>query len=240
VTRAGFLGWQDEVRLGDAVAAATDHPVVVDNDLLSVTRAEQWFGAGRKTDHFAVLTVGAGVGYGLVVHDRIVTSPDAGLGLVGDIPLDPFGPRCPAGHRGCGSATLTTDAVGRQVFQALGRTVPWEETLELAHDGHPAVTAIVNDAGRALGRLIAAVANIAMPELVVVAGEGVGLADVASDAVNAGVREARDSRAAPVQLEVRHHDFHSWARGAAVAAIEDYLEHRLTASPDPSSTASSA
>jgi predicted NBD/HSP70 family sugar kinase len=44
-----------------------------------MTLAEHWFGDGRDIDNFAVLTIGAGVGYGLVTHRRLVTSPDAGV-----------------------------------------------------------------------------------------------------------------------------------------------------------------
>ena len=68
--------------------------------------AEQWFGAVRGRPAFAVVTIGAGVGYGLVVHDRVITTPDSGLGLGGHLPLDPNGPLCGDGHRGCSTAML--------------------------------------------------------------------------------------------------------------------------------------
>lgn len=233
VVRAPFLGWHEDVALGDLVGAATGLPVLVDNDLLSLTRAERWFGEGRHTDHFALVTVGAGVGFGLVVHDRIVASPDAGVGLLGHHPLDPFGPRCLEGHRGCASVMLTTAGIRAQAIQALGRDVTFAEVLGLARDGHVAAGAILDDAGVALGVLLGAVLNIAMPDTLVLTGEGVDFSEVAADAVREGLRRARDPLADDVSIRTRPHDFQAWSRGAAVAAIEDHIVHRLTASPNP-------
>jgi predicted NBD/HSP70 family sugar kinase len=69
VSQAPFLHWTD-VPLRDMVENATGVPTVVENDLIALTEAEHWFGAGRGLDRFAVVTVGAGVGYGLVVRGQ--------------------------------------------------------------------------------------------------------------------------------------------------------------------------
>ncbi|WP_240674941.1 ROK family protein [Cellulomonas endophytica] len=206
--------------LRDALAARTGLPVVVHNDLVARTEAERWFGAGREHDTFALVTIGAGVGMGLVVHGRLVTSPDSGLGLVGHHPLDAAGPRCSEGHRGCASALLSLWGVQGQVSAAVGRWVGYDEALDLAAAGAPGATEAVRDAGRALGLLVATVANLTLARTVVLGGEGVRLAEVAADAVAAGLAEHRDPDAAPVPLVVRGHDRTEWARGGAVTAIQ--------------------
>lgn len=221
---APFLGWHD-VPLGTLVRERTGLPAVVENDVAALTSAEHWFGAGRDARTFAVVTVGAGVGYGLVVHDRLVRHPDMGLGLVGHYPLDPNGPLCPEGHRGCAAAMLTTEALEAEAAVALRRPVTSTELLDLARAGDPAARRIVDDAGRALGRLVAAVANLTMPERVVLTGEGVDLAVVAGDAVRSAVTADRHSQATPVDLVVEPGDFAQWARGAAVVAIQDFVLH---------------
>ena len=66
-----FLEWRD-VPLAELAAATTGLPVTVDNDVRALTVAEQWFGAGVGLSDFAVVTVGAGIGCGLVVHGRVV------------------------------------------------------------------------------------------------------------------------------------------------------------------------
>jgi len=82
VVSAPFLGWT-EVPLGAMLTTAAGLPAVVDNDVVALTESLHWFGAGRGLDRFAVLTIGAGIGYALVVHDRIVRSPDGDVGILG-------------------------------------------------------------------------------------------------------------------------------------------------------------
>lgn len=222
VRRAPFLGWED-VPLGATLRAATGRDVVVANDVAALTAATHWFGEGRGLDRMALLTVGTGVGYGLVVHGRLVSDDDAGLGLVGHHPLDPLGPPCTAGHRGCASAMLASASLAAQASLAAGRTVGVEEALDLAQAGHPGVRRVVDDAGRALGRLVAAVANLTLAEAVVVGGDGVRLVEVARPALDEGLRADRDPLAAPVRVLVQAAGFDRWARGAAVAAIRSYV-----------------
>lgn len=216
-----FLGWTS-VPLGRALEAELGLPVVVDNDVLSLTRAEQWFGTARRCDHFAVLTIGEGVGYGLVVHDDVVDRPDAGIGLVGHFPLDPVGPLCPQGHAGC-AAMLTIGGVTARAAVALRRPVHYEEVLDLAVAGDPLAVRVVDDAARALGRLVAAIGNLTMPKIVVLTGDGIRLADVGARALAEGIRRDRDPRAAPLDVRVQLAGFSEWARGAAVTAIRTFV-----------------
>lgn len=226
IKAAPFLGWTD-VPLGSLVETATGIPTVVENDLIAFTESEHWFGAGRGLDRFAVVTLGAGIGYGLVIHGEIVRNDEFGIGLVGHWPLDPFGPVCSEGHRGCAKAVLTDSAISQTVSQAIGRQVDYEQALDLAAQGEPGARRVVDDAGRGLGRLIAAISNLTMAETIVVGGEGVRLASVASDAINAGVRADRDPRTRPVPLIARSGDHIEWCRGAAVVALQTFvLGHR--------------
>lgn len=219
VLRAPFLGWRD-VPLAALLHERTGLPVAVENDVVALTIAEQWFGAGRGEKDFAVLTVGAGVGYGLVINDAVIAPPDAGLGLVGHYPLDPSGPRCREGHRGCASAVLTIPALRSRFAAATGEQRRYDEILELAAQGHPAASALVQSAAESLGLLVAAVANLTMVELVVLSGEGMDLADIAADSLRASIEQHRDPEAAPIRLSRQPSDFAQWARGAAAVVIQ--------------------
>lgn len=222
VTSAPFLEWTD-VALGPMLEERTGIPTVIENDVVAFTEAEHWFGAGRGLARFAVLTLGAGIGYGLVVHDRLVVNEDSGIGLVGHWPIDPFGPVCPAGHRGCARSMLTQSAIIRAVSAALGRDVSYDEALDLAVAGEPAAKRVVDDAGRGLGRMIAAITNLTAPERVILGGEGVRLFDVAGEAVYRGIAEDRDPRTHRVDLVTTPGDDQEWCRGAAVIAIQRYV-----------------
>ena len=222
VLSAPFLGWTD-INLGRMLERLTGLPVVIDNDVVAFIESEHWFGAGRGADRFAVITLGVGIGYGLVIHDEIVVDADSGLGLVGHWPLDPFGPLCPSGHRGCARSTLTLSAISQAVSSALGRVVDYDEALNLASLGDPVARRVVDDAGRGLGRLLAAVANLTSPERIILGGEGVGLVDVAAAAIQEGINIDRDSRAKPLNIVTTPGDDSEWCRGGAVIAIQKYV-----------------
>ncbi|WP_159802700.1 ROK family transcriptional regulator [Arthrobacter zhaoguopingii] len=219
VVRAPFLGWRD-VPLAQLIEAEVAVPVAVENDVVALTMAEHWFGGGRGETDFAVLTVGAGVGYGLVLNDAVIAPPDAGLGLVGHYPLDPSGPLCFEGHRGCSSAVLTIPGICAQVTAATGRQCSYEEILEMARGNHPVARAVTDSAGTALGTLIAAVGNLTMVDLVVLSGEGMELADVAPEKIDAAIANHRDPEATPIRLKRQPTDFGEWARGAAAVVIQ--------------------
>lgn len=226
VQRAPFLRWQS-VDLGALLAGALTTPVVVANDLDALMEAEHWFGDGRDVQSFAALTIGAGVGGGLIVHNRLVSGPDSGLGLLGHFPLDPFGPACPDGHRGCADAMLAMDAIRTQATMLLGRFVSYDELLDLARAGDPLADQIVGRSAHAFGTLIAAVANIAQPERIVLTGEGIRLAEVGRERLLAAIGQARNPDASPLDLRILEDDPTLWARGAAAVAIQRTVLARL-------------
>lgn len=219
VAESAFLGWRD-VPIAELVEGRTGLPVVVENDVATLIEAEAWFGAGRGLSRFAVLTIGAGIGYGLVLDGRMIRSADEGRGVGKHWIINPNGPLTPDGELGSAIALLTIPSICYQVRAALGRAVTYEEVLALAASGEPVAARVIDEAARALGTLVAQIANFAMPQKILLAGEGVGLADVAGPAVQEAVAAGRHPQADPVVLEAKVSDFHQWARGAAVLAIQ--------------------
>lgn len=228
VDRSSYLGWQS-VHLADEVEKRLGIPVTVENDLVALTAAEHWFGRARGLSKFAVITIGAGVGYSLVMYDQIVSSSDRGFGRGIHFPLDPTGPLCFLGHRGCSTAMLTIPSIRAQVEVAVGAAVTYEEILDMATDDHPVAGQVVRAAGSALGHFIAAVANLAMVENVVLAGEGLGILSIAGDDIMSAIRADRDPEAAEIKLLIDEDGFISWARAAAAVAIQRTLDTLATA-----------
>ncbi|MFC8358914.1 ROK family protein [Streptomyces griseorubiginosus] len=219
VGKSPFLHWRD-VPLGELVEERTGLPVVVENDVAALVEAETWFGAGRGLDRFVVLTIGAGIGYGLVLDGRRVPYAEENRGFGRHWIIDPNGPLTPEGARGSAVSLLAIPSIRYQVRAATGRDHSYEEILALAAAGEPMPARVIGEAGRALGVLVAQIANFAMPQKILLAGEGVGLMDVAAKTVEDTVRAHRHPLAAPVDLETKVSDFHDWARGAAVLAIQ--------------------
>jgi predicted NBD/HSP70 family sugar kinase len=222
VTKAQFLGWQESVPLAERLRALTGLPTVVENDVRALTVAEHWFGAGRGLQSLVVVTIGVGVGCGIVVHDRLVEGAHGAGGSVGHRPLPGWG-ICAEGHRGCAAALLTSGAITAAVGQALGRPVTYDEVLELAGAGQPAAHRAVADAARALGLLVADIARLVDPDLVILTGEGVGAVDFARAELDAALEESRDPAGPPVQVDVQPFPFTEWARGAAAVAVQAHV-----------------
>lgn len=214
-----YLGWE-EVPFARLLEERAGLPVVVENDFAALVEAETWFGAGRGLARFAVLTIGAGVGYGLVIDGVPLHPSDDYHGTAERWILDPNGPLTPHGDRGSATSLLTVPSIEYQVRAATGSSVGYEEILALARRQDPAASRVIGEAARGLGILIAHVANFALPEKILLAGEGVGLMDVAGKTVFETIASHRNPNAAPVNLETKVSDFHDWARGAAVLAIQ--------------------
>ena len=133
---------------------------------------------------------------------------------------------------------LTEASISAQVGATLGRVVDYAEVLTLAASAEPAALAVVQASGRALGRLVALIANIAMVDTIVLAGEGIGLWDVVGDEVVAAASAGRDPAATPLQISVDTSGVSSWARGAAAVAIQHTLARLTVAEATPPGAAS--
>lgn len=221
VISAGFLGW-DDIALADLIEQGTQTPTLVENDVVALCEYEDWFGYASHDERFAVITLGIGTGFGLVINGQPIVGDDYGFGLVGHWPMDPTGPLCHQGHRGCAAALLNSDAIARYATEALGHDVTFDATIELAADGHPAAGRIVRDAARGLGVLIAAICNLTLPDRIIIAGEGVRLAVIGYDTLLQKARELRDPRAQTPPIDFSSGDNVEWARGAAVLAIQAF------------------
>ena len=219
VGESAFLQWSD-VPLAELVEERTGLPVVVENDVAAFVEAETWFGAGRGLDRFVVLTIGAGVGYGLVLGGKRVPYAEEDRGFGRHWILNPNGPLTPTGERGSAVSLLTIPSIRYQVQAATGRELTYEEILAGAAAGEPMSARVIGEAARALGVLVAQIANFVLPQKILLAGEGVGLMDVAGPVVEDTLRAHRHPLAAPLDVETKVSDFHDWARGAAVLAIQ--------------------
>jgi predicted NBD/HSP70 family sugar kinase len=228
VARAPFLRWQERVPLAGLLQGATGLPAVVDNDVRALTAAEHWFGAGREVSSMLVITIGTGVGCGIVVHDLVVEGAHGGGGSIGHRPVL-SSVVCEDGHRGCAQGLVSSGAISGAVAQALGRPVGYAEALRLAAEGHPAARRVADDAAGALGVLVADIANLIDPELVILTGDGIGLLDVARPALDAALAENRKAPLGPLRIDVRPFPFTEWARGAAAVAVQEHVLGRSRA-----------
>ena len=224
VVVASFLGWRD-VPLAAMVTEATGLPCAVANDVRAFAYAEAWFGAGRGKDPFAMVTLGAGIGCGVVVAGEVVSGAQGAAGSVGHLPVDPSGPSCEIGHPGCARALASTSGILRAAARHLGCQAQ-ELSLDLLlspdmrrNDG---VDDVLRRAALAVGRVVGTLIAYVDPELVVVSGEGVAVVETYREAFEKEVGGLRHWAAAPAPVLLRPFEFDAWARGAAAQALDQW------------------
>lgn len=222
VRYAPFMRWNGNIDFGAMVHAATGLPCGIYNDIDSLLLKEGWFGAASGLQSYAVVTLGAGVGYSLAVEGKAVDYPDKSFGLLGHIPLDSTGPRCSSGHVGC-SSILTNDSITAEYSTEIGHAVTYQQ---FEHDAAAFVPAAVRLSGRTahrLGTLLAMIANVAMPQKILVSGEGSPIVAMNIEDVRTGITQYRHSQAQPVDFEILDFSWTNWALAAGARAIAQYI-----------------
>ena len=152
----------------------TGLPTVVDNDANAAAWAEVCFGAGAGVAHMVLLTVGTGIGGGLVLGGQLYRGAD-GLGAeIGHMTVDPEGDACACGNRGCLEAMVSGSALARagRLAQLAGdpAAVTGEVVFQAAREGDPAAQELFARLGFWLGVGIASLVSLFDPELVVIGG----------------------------------------------------------------------
>jgi glucokinase len=234
-----------DVPFRDLMAERLGLPVVVDNDANVAMLAEHRFGAARGTRHAVMLTVGTGIGGGLVVDGRIVRGAIGAAAELGHMVIDMDGPPCQGAcpNRGCLEAMASGTALVREAAEAArrrpssalghavesGRQLTGPLVTELAHDGDEAARDVLALIGRRLGVGIASFVNILNPEVVVIGGGVIAAGDLllgpARDEVQArALAPPRDA----VRIVPARFGAESGMLGAAALALEQLDEGVLS------------
>ncbi len=213
VRGSDFLGW-NEVNLEELVSRATDLPVAINNDVQALTTAHHWFGPGVGKNPFAVISLGEGIGSGIVADEQVVTGAHGRPGRIGHLPVTGDGPTCDRGHIGCVSAYVTVPAILRNS----GGAGFWE-TLDAAKRGDERAEKAFRDAGTALGAAVAMLANIVDPESILITGEALDVARFASKQMEESIQMRLDPGSSFPNVELGEFEFTDYAWGAAINAI---------------------
>ncbi|HET9058962.1 MAG TPA: ROK family transcriptional regulator [Acidimicrobiales bacterium] len=223
--------WHD-VAVAAPLSKRLDRPVLVDNDVNALTVAEQWFGRGHGVDDFIVVSVGEGVGAGLVVAGNIYRGADGAAGEIGHLPVAGASIPCRCGRNGCLEAVSNDAAVALYVREAIeggaeSRLAPLSlsqltiPTIRAAaEDGDKVAIGALEKAGAMLGLGIASLVNLLNPRLVIVSGEGTQAGPLRWEAAMSSMRDhcfAGIDR--NIDFFVDSVDDVAWARGAACVVL---------------------
>jgi glucokinase len=211
------LGWRD-FPLRDQVSAAVGLPATLDNDANCATLGEWWIGAARGGRHVVGITIGTGIGGGLVLDGKLFHGASDVAGEIGHTTVDVTGRRCKCGNYGCIEAYASAPAIAERAREALqlgeastiGDLVAGDLsriTARVVYDaakaGDLVALEIVREAAKFLGAGLANLLNIFNPDCVVIAG---------------GVTAAGDTLFEPLRVEIRRRAFRPAVEACRIVA----------------------
>ena len=157
----------------------TETPVFIENDASCAALGEYRAGAGRDSDSMVMITLGTGFGGGIILNGELWSGEDGFAGELGHMTIDPSGPKCACGGKGCVETYVSQVAIKRivrecpELAQNLAGTeesvIP-ERLAELAREKDPEAVSVWNDFGANLGVGISILVNILDVKTVVVGG----------------------------------------------------------------------
>ena len=227
-----ILHWRD-IALAEPLRRRLGIPVWVDNDVNTLAVAEKWFGAGVGLRHFLTVTVGRGIGLGIVFNGEIYRGAHGGAGEFGHTIVAPEGPPCQCGRAGCLEALVSEPVLRRRAAESLGRDISSAELLALVDEDHPAVAELLSDAGGQLGLALANLVTLFNPERLIVSGEGTRLGARFFDPMREAIHKlAFAGMGSGLEVVVQPWGDDAWAIGAATLVLRELFS--LSVSTDAS------
>ncbi len=209
------LGWRD-VPLRDLVGRALGMDAELDNDANCATLGEWWVGAARGARHVVGMTIGTGIGGGLVLNGRLYHGASDVAGEIGHATIDPTGRRCACGNYGCLEAYASGPAIAERAREAMASgeesallalaggdplAITAATVYDAADAGDTLARVVVRETAGFLGAAVANLLNVFNPEVVVVAG---------------GVTRAGDALFEPLRAEVKRRAFRPAVEAARI------------------------
>lgn len=158
------------MNLKTALQGLFDRPVVIENDATAAAIGENWIGASRGVETSVSVTLGTGIGGGLIINGEPHRGPDGIGGEIGHICVEPEGHPCGCGSRGCVEQYASATAIVRMANEAGMDVKTAVDVFEAwrAGDGH--ADAVFRKMARYLGIMLAGLANTLNPEMIVICG----------------------------------------------------------------------
>lgn len=218
------LGWE-EVPFRDMLQERLRLPVFVDNDANTLAVSQSLFGDLAHYSDAVVITIGRGIGAGILYRGHLYTGALGGAGEVGHCIVDPEGPVCQCGKRGCLEAVASVPAMVAEAQAALPtRPADTEQLLSEARVGNKAAMAVLERAGKAIGVAVSHVINLLNPQAVLITS-----CDIDLSLLEEGITQSLRLAVVPyllshTEVKVKYLRPQAWTLGAASIAISELIQ----------------
>jgi glucokinase len=221
--------------VADALRGRTNLPVVVDNDANAAAWGERAFGCAKGCEDVSLVTLGTGIGSGFVAAGRLIRGFSGAGAELGHTIVDPNGPRCGCGLRGCLEQLASGKAIARLAKEAVAsdpdslilvhagsaETIRSENVSQAAAENDETARAVLQKAGRSLGIGLSNVVNLFDPEVIVLGG---GLVQIGEPYLGPArdqlFKMTSDQHRRPRRLEVTALGHDAGILGAAALAFD--------------------
>ncbi len=157
----GFVGW---------LRSRFDVPLLIDNDANCLALAEYFASCAGKYRFVLAVIIGTGMGYGLILGDRLYRGALGGAGEIGHTTIDYRGRICECGRRGCAEAYLSGSSMTRRFREATGETLAVPAIYERYVQGDPAAQSLFEESCHIMGEVFANVVNAFDLEAIILGG----------------------------------------------------------------------
>ncbi len=223
-----YFAWRD-VDIAGPIATHFDLPVYVENDVNTLTIVEKWFGYGRDISHFIVVTVGRGVGTGMVINGQFYRGAVGGAGEFGHITMLDGNPPITLEQLASDDAILhyaqQIIAQGNHTALTTIEDLTLKAVVQAADEGDLVAQNLLADAGRWLGIGISILINVLNPQLVIVGGEGVQAGKWRLDPMREAIhKHVFNGLADDLEIVIEPSGNETWARGAASLVLGELFK----------------
>lgn len=187
-------GWKS-VQLKDILEAKTGIKVLLDNDAKLMALAEFTLGAAKGSSSAMCVTLGTGVGGGLIIDGKVYRGVSNAAGEIGHMPINLNGPVCSCGGKACLEKYIGNSVILKEARRSFRRDISLEELSSLAKKGNARARAIWSRVGECLGVALTQVVNLLNPDCIVIGG---GVAN-AGEVLFSRVRQTIKIRSMSVQ-----------------------------------------
>jgi glucokinase len=166
------LPWLENFPLKQRISQAFALPIELEIDSNAACVAEYQFGFNGTPARFLCIAAGTGMGVGMTIDGELLRFTHGCMGDPGHVIVDPAGPLCSCGGRGCAEAIISAPALAERFQTAMGESNPLSlrDVIVAAEKGNNTAIEILRDAGRALGIASASLAHIFFPDQIAIAG----------------------------------------------------------------------
>ena len=214
----------------ETMAEAFGVPVFVDNDANLGALSERFWGAGAGGEDLAFIKVATGIGSGHIINGSLYRGSGGTAGEIGHITIDPNGPPCVCGSRGCLATIIGAEALLSRARNRWGKKKKSPTVTDIvsgARAGDPVARALVDEVGHSLGIVVAGLLNMMNPAIVVLGGEITSGGDLLLDPLRASVRaRAMSTSLAETQIVASRLGARAIAVGAATLVLDAALADR--------------